>query len=163
MPLGPTTAMLLPLLDGQVQFVEDGAGPRSVCHPDPAQLQRGRRPRRRGAHPLAGGGGGERVGSGPSAGDGGGVGGRSGEPVENDEQARPRGAQDGHERVEGRQQRLEEVGERTEEGARGRNTSGFEDRFWLVLLALIVVVLFLIGLMGADSGPANQDGHTGWR
>ncbi|MFF9915342.1 hypothetical protein [Streptomyces sp. NPDC013457] len=40
--------------------------------------------------------------------------------------------------------------------------SGFEDGFWLVVLALIVVVVFLIGLMGADTGPANQDGYTGW-
>ncbi|MEU2549106.1 hypothetical protein ABZ618_27340 [Streptomyces roseolus] len=51
---------------------------------------------------------------------------------------------------------------RSDDRSRGRNTSGFEDRFWLVLLALIVVVLFLIGLMGGDTGPANQDGYTGW-
>ncbi|MFE5676767.1 hypothetical protein ACFQ7B_14585 [Streptomyces erythrochromogenes] len=41
--------------------------------------------------------------------------------------------------------------------------SGFEDHFWLVVLALIVVILFLVGLMGADTGTGNQDGYTGWR
>ncbi|MFJ3841328.1 hypothetical protein ACIPY6_38280 [Streptomyces sp. NPDC090054] len=41
--------------------------------------------------------------------------------------------------------------------------SGFEDHFWLAVLALIVVILFLVGVMGAATGPANQDGYTGWR
>ncbi|GHI82934.1 hypothetical protein [Streptomyces xanthophaeus] len=40
---------------------------------------------------------------------------------------------------------------------------GFEDRFWLVLLALIVAVLFVVGLMGGDSGGGHPDGYTGWR
>ncbi|MFD6360743.1 hypothetical protein ACFWFX_12940 [Streptomyces roseolus] len=53
--------------------------------------------------------------------------------------------------------------DRSDDRARGPNPSGFEDRFWLVLLALIVVVLLLIGFMGGDTGPANQDGYTGWR
>lgn len=41
-------------------------------------------------------------------------------------------------------------------------SSGFEDPFWLVLLALIVVVPFVVGLMGADSGGGHEDGYTGW-
>ncbi|MFE7094243.1 hypothetical protein [Streptomyces erythrochromogenes] len=53
------------------------------------------------------------------------------------------------------------VGGRGDDSHRGR--SGLEDHFWLVLLALIVVILFLVGLMGADTGPADQDGYTGWR
>lgn len=33
----------------------------------------------------------------------------------------------------------------------------------LWVIVLIVVVLFLVGLVsGADSGPANQGGYTGW-
>ncbi|MEU7075809.1 hypothetical protein AB0B30_37410 [Streptomyces narbonensis] len=36
------------------------------------------------------------------------------------------------------------------------NSSGLEDHFWLVLLALIVLVCFVIGFMNADTGPANQ-------
>ncbi|MCY0930977.1 hypothetical protein OTB20_33260 [Streptomyces sp. H27-H1] len=51
---------------------------------------------------------------------------------------------------------------RDDDRPRSPGPSGFEDHFWLVLLALIVVVLFLVGLMGADTGPANQDGYTGW-
>jgi hypothetical protein len=40
---------------------------------------------------------------------------------------------------------------------------GPEDRLWLVLLVLIVVVLALAGLLSnGDPGPANQDGYTGW-
>ncbi|MFH8253837.1 hypothetical protein [Streptomyces roseolus] len=51
---------------------------------------------------------------------------------------------------------------RSDDRSRRPKTSEFADRFWLVLLALIVVILFLIGLMGGDTGPANQDGYTGW-
>ncbi|MEV8099813.1 hypothetical protein [Kitasatospora sp. NPDC085879] len=40
---------------------------------------------------------------------------------------------------------------------------GPEDRFWLILLVLIVVVLGLVGLLSnGDPGLANQDGNTGW-
>ncbi|MFD6109512.1 hypothetical protein ACWGQT_07195 [Streptomyces yangpuensis] len=56
-----------------------------------------------------------------------------------------------------------DVEDRGGDRPRGPGSSGFEDRFWLVVLALIVVILFLIGFMGADTGPANQDGYTGWR
>ncbi|WP_407841269.1 hypothetical protein ACE1OC_40480 [Streptomyces sp. DSM 116496] len=45
---------------------------------------------------------------------------------------------------------------------RSPSSTGFEDRFWLVLLALIVVVLFVVGLMGADTGGGHLDGYTGW-
>ncbi|BFV61126.1 hypothetical protein KCMC57_up62300 [Kitasatospora sp. CMC57] len=46
---------------------------------------------------------------------------------------------------------------------RGRDLPGFEDKFVLWVIVLIVVVLFLVGLVsGADSGPANQGGYTGW-
>ncbi|MFF7993351.1 hypothetical protein ACFZDG_26580 [Kitasatospora xanthocidica] len=38
---------------------------------------------------------------------------------------------------------------------------GFEDRFWLVLLALIVVALFVAGFL-SDAGSAGPDGYTGW-
>ncbi|ELP70145.1 hypothetical protein ACKI1I_20440 [Streptomyces turgidiscabies] len=51
---------------------------------------------------------------------------------------------------------------RADDRPRGPSPSGFEDNFWLVALALIVVILFLVGLMGADTGPASQDGYTGW-
>ncbi|MFE4258044.1 hypothetical protein [Streptomyces sp. NPDC056883] len=44
----------------------------------------------------------------------------------------------------------------------GPSRPGFEDHFWLVLLALIVVVLFVVGLMGADAGGGHVDGYTGW-
>ncbi|MFD3517975.1 hypothetical protein [Streptomyces sp. NPDC058657] len=45
---------------------------------------------------------------------------------------------------------------------RSSGSSGFEDRFWLVVLALIVAVLFLIGLTSADTGPANPGVYPGW-
>ncbi|MFE5966243.1 hypothetical protein [Streptomyces sp. NPDC056463] len=51
---------------------------------------------------------------------------------------------------------------RGDDRPRDSGSSGFEDHFWLVVLALIVVVLFLVGLMGADTGPPNPDGYTGW-
>ncbi|MFE5633053.1 hypothetical protein [Streptomyces sp. NPDC056543] len=51
---------------------------------------------------------------------------------------------------------------RGDDRPRDPGSSGFEDHFWLVVLALIVVVLFLVGLMGADTGPAHPDGYTGW-
>ncbi|GHF76148.1 hypothetical protein GCM10018790_62540 [Kitasatospora xanthocidica] len=38
---------------------------------------------------------------------------------------------------------------------------GFEDTFWLVLLALIVLVLFVAGFL-SDAGPASPGGSTGW-
>ncbi|MFF3017288.1 hypothetical protein [Streptomyces sp. NPDC057939] len=40
---------------------------------------------------------------------------------------------------------------------------GFEDHFWLLPLALIVAVFFVIGLVGADTGGGHEDGCTGWR
>ncbi|MFE4634501.1 hypothetical protein ACFRJ1_14165 [Streptomyces sp. NPDC056773] len=45
---------------------------------------------------------------------------------------------------------------------RAPRSPDFEDHFWLVLLALIVVVLFVVGLLGADSGGGHGDGYTGW-
>ncbi|MFD9082809.1 hypothetical protein ACFYYM_36520 [Streptomyces erythrochromogenes] len=56
-----------------------------------------------------------------------------------------------------------DVEDRGDDRPRASGSSGFEDHFWLVVLALIVVILFLVGLMGADTGPGNQDGYTGWR
>ncbi|MFJ6783006.1 hypothetical protein [Streptomyces yangpuensis] len=56
-----------------------------------------------------------------------------------------------------------DVEDRGDDRPRGAGPSGFEDHFWLVVLALIVVILFVVGLMGGDTGPANQDGYTGWR
>ncbi|MFC9583456.1 hypothetical protein ACFVJ8_11595 [Streptomyces yangpuensis] len=56
-----------------------------------------------------------------------------------------------------------DVEDRGDDRPRGRSPSEFVDHVWLVVLALIVVILFLVGLMGADTGPANQDGYTGWR
>ncbi|MEU7697501.1 hypothetical protein ACF064_06735 [Streptomyces sp. NPDC015492] len=50
---------------------------------------------------------------------------------------------------------------RSDDRPRG-SSSGIEDRFWLWLLALIVAVLFLIGLTSGDSGGGLPDGYTGW-
>ncbi|MET9107780.1 hypothetical protein [Streptomyces zhihengii] len=52
--------------------------------------------------------------------------------------------------------------DRGDDRPRGPGASGFADHFWLWTLALIVVVLFLVGLLGADSGPGSPDGYTGW-
>ncbi|MEU3431440.1 hypothetical protein [Streptomyces gardneri] len=39
----------------------------------------------------------------------------------------------------------------------------FPDRFWTVLLALIVLGLFLYGLTRGEGGGGHSDGYTGWR
>ncbi|MDX2391098.1 hypothetical protein ACWGHM_14435 [Streptomyces sp. NPDC054904] len=56
-----------------------------------------------------------------------------------------------------------EAEDRGDDRPRVPSPSGFEDHFWLVALALIVVILFLVGLTSSATGPANQDGYTGWR
>ncbi|MCU7827345.1 hypothetical protein [Kitasatospora sp. DSM 101779] len=40
--------------------------------------------------------------------------------------------------------------------------SGFEDTFWLVLLALIVVVCGLIGFLSDGSPAPGSENITGW-
>ncbi|GGV99428.1 hypothetical protein GCM10010230_25530 [Streptomyces narbonensis] len=43
------------------------------------------------------------------------------------------------------------------------SSSDFPDRFWTVLLALIVLGLVLYGLTRGEGGGGHPDGYTGWR
>ncbi|MFI6416779.1 hypothetical protein ACIBG6_05000 [Streptomyces sp. NPDC050842] len=45
---------------------------------------------------------------------------------------------------------------------RGPSSPDFPDRFWTVLLALIVLGLFLYGLTRGEGGGGHPDGYTGW-